>query len=94
LNKAQKIILLAAAMWIVYLLLFQRFEINDATIGFNRIIWNHRIDWGWIGQTVVIAGVAFVIAGLRRPGKKLYAKHEKSGFPNSRDCWGNPIMFD
>jgi hypothetical protein len=69
-NKAQKIILLAAATWIVYQIVFPSWGSFDAIVLFNGKLMNNQIDWGSIRWTVVIAGGAFVIAGRRRPRKK------------------------
>jgi len=67
-TKAQKIILLSAATLIISLIIFPPTH-SDVFIN-KEIIIKEPVEWGSILLTALIAGAAFLIAGLRRPGGK------------------------
>lgn len=69
-TKAQKIILLAGAVWIVYLMLFPPLQSSDAIILFNGKSQYSDIHWGSILSVTGITALGFLIAGMLGPRKK------------------------
>ena len=69
-TKAQKIILLAGAVWIVYLILFPPPQSSDVFLVVNGKPTNHDIKWGSILSVAGIAAMGFLIAGMLGPKKK------------------------
>jgi hypothetical protein len=68
-TKAQKIIILAAATLIIYLIIFPPTH-TDYFMGYVEHFVHGKIPWEYVIKIAVIAGAAFLIAGIRRPGRK------------------------
>jgi hypothetical protein len=69
-TKAQKLILLAAAVLIVYWMLFPPLQSSDAIVTVNGKSIYSDIKWGLILSVAGIAAMGFLIAGMLGPRKK------------------------